>query len=189
MRLGCIGPRIQHGLPVTLDGSAELEVEVFDTRDRGELPGMRDVLTSKERPNRLQDTRGVEDRYREGSTHLTCCRRKPSLLQNTPYRVGIEGDELSCSRKHGDWKSRQQWEISPSLLQWLDGETNLFTFYAKRDPSGYRGGNPAAWLSCKGSMSRRDRTNRYIGNGTCSGGLLCRNSQPQKGLNQSHTVV
>ena len=177
MRLGCIGPRIQHGLPVTLDGSAELEVEVFDTRDRGELPGMRDVLTSKERPNRLQDTRGVEDRYREGSTHLTCCRRKPSLLQNTPYRVGIEGDELSCSRKHGDWKSRQQWEISPSLLQWLDGETNLFTFYAKRDPSGYRGGNPAAWLSCKGSMSRRDRTNRYIANTTCSGDLLCRNSQ------------
>ena len=100
---------------------------------------MRDVLTSKERPTRLQDTRGVEDRYREGSTHLTCCRRKPSLLQNTPYRVGIEGDELSCSRKHGDWKSRQQWEISPSLLQWLDGETNLFTFYAKRDPSGCRG--------------------------------------------------
>ena len=138
MRLGCIGPRVQHGLPVTLDGSAELEVEVFDTRDRGELPGMRDVLTSKERPNRLQDTRGVEDRYREGSTHLTCCRRKPSLLQNTPYRVGIEGDELSCSRKHGDWKSRQQLGIGPSLLQWLDGETNLFTFYAKRDPTGCR---------------------------------------------------
>ena len=102
-------------------------------------PGNESVLTSKERPNRLQDTRGVEDRYREGSTHLTRCRRKPSLLQNTPYPVGIEGDELSCSRKHGDWKSRQQLGIGPSLLQWLDGETNLFTFYAKRDPTGCRG--------------------------------------------------
>ena len=61
MRLGCIGPRIQRGLPVTLDESAELEVEVFDARDRGELPGMRDVLTSEERPNRLQDIRGVEE--------------------------------------------------------------------------------------------------------------------------------
>ena len=138
MRLGCIGPRIQHGLQVTLDESAELAAEVFDARNWGELPGMRDVLTSKERPNRFQNTRGVEDRYHEGSTHLTCCRRKPSLLQDTPCPVGIEGDELSCPRKHGDWKSRQQLGIGPSLLQWLDGETNLFTFYAKRDPAGCR---------------------------------------------------
>ena len=90
------------------------------------------------------------DRYPEGSTHLTCCRRKPSLFQNTPYPVGIEGDELSCSRKHGDWKSRQQLGIGPSLLQWLDGETNLFTFYAKRDPSGCRGREKPLTGVCNG---------------------------------------